>query len=110
MSSASVSSYGSSVEGSIAGGLRPNALQPGDDDNIFDEPHTVQLGIFGVLYTVSKEKQLTSVKFAFFRFFLDFLQLWLLVVNPAYGWDIDPNNKATPSSWRYCTCWWACWR
>ncbi|PNH12265.1 Tiny macrocysts protein B [Tetrabaena socialis] len=46
-----------------------------------------------VLYTVSKEKQLSSVGFAFFRMFLDFLQLWLLVVNPSYGWAINAKSR-----------------
>ncbi|KAG2430820.1 hypothetical protein HXX76_009796 [Chlamydomonas incerta] len=35
---------------------------------------------------------MTSVKFTIFRLFMDFIQLWLLVVNPAYGFDIDSNN------------------
>ncbi len=35
---------------------------------------------------------MTSIKFTIFRLFIDFIQLWLLVVNPAYGFDIDPNN------------------
>ncbi|KAG2430819.1 hypothetical protein HXX76_009795 [Chlamydomonas incerta] len=35
---------------------------------------------------------MTSYGFAFFRLFIDFLQLWLLVVNPAYGFDIDADN------------------
>ncbi|EFJ49581.1 hypothetical protein VOLCADRAFT_89940 [Volvox carteri f. nagariensis] len=91
MSGVSVSSFGS-AHGSSGGKIRPNA--GGEEDHIFDEPHTIQLGIFGVLYTVSKEKRLSSFKFAFFRLFLDFLQLWLLVVNPSYGWAINASNKA----------------
>ncbi|PNH03659.1 Tiny macrocysts protein B [Tetrabaena socialis] len=67
-------------------------LAPGKDDR-FEDPHTLQQGLFGVLYTVSKEKKLSSVSFAFFRMFLDFLQLWLLVVNPSYGWVIGAKTK-----------------
>ncbi|GLC70645.1 hypothetical protein PLESTF_001017600 [Pleodorina starrii] len=91
MSGASVSSFGSAHASGVEG-LRPPAA--GEDDHPLDEPHTIQLGIFGVLYTVSKEKDLTSIKFAFFRLFLDFLQLWLLVVNPSYGWAINAHNRA----------------
>ncbi|PNH09202.1 Tiny macrocysts protein B, partial [Tetrabaena socialis] len=36
---------------------------------------------------------MSSVSFAFFRMFLDFLQLWLLVVNPSYGWVIGAKTK-----------------
>ncbi|GLC40592.1 hypothetical protein PLESTM_001090800 [Pleodorina starrii] len=90
MSGASVSSFGSTR--SSGDGLKPIA---GDEENVFDESsNIIQLGIFGVLYTVSKEKNLTSVKFAFFRLLLDFLQLWLLVVNPSYGWAINAKNTA----------------
>ncbi|KAG2430818.1 hypothetical protein HXX76_009794 [Chlamydomonas incerta] len=66
-------------------------LSPGEDEG-FEEPHHIQQGIFGVLYTVCKEQYMTSYGFAFFRLFIDFLQLWLLVVNPAYGFAIDADN------------------
>ncbi|GFH07292.1 uncharacterized protein HaLaN_02074, partial [Haematococcus lacustris] len=49
-------------------------------------------GVFGVLYTVSKEKS-PPRPFVAFRLFLDWLQLFLLIVNPQYGWSINPGNK-----------------
>ncbi|KAG2445088.1 hypothetical protein HYH02_008955 [Chlamydomonas schloesseri] len=95
MSGASVSSYGSAgADGSVVS-FNPKGykgeLAPGEDEG-FEEPHSVQQGVFGVLYTVCKEQYMTSYGFASFRLFIDFLQLWLLVVNPAYGFDIDLNN------------------
>lgn len=50
-------------------------------------------GVFGVLYTVSKEKSPTWA-FVAFRSFIDWLQLFLLLVNPQYGYGgwIDPQN------------------
>ncbi len=37
---------------------------------------------------------MTTIKFTIFRLFIDFIQLWLLVVNPAYGFDIDADSPA----------------
>ncbi|GFH17405.1 uncharacterized protein HaLaN_14036, partial [Haematococcus lacustris] len=41
-------------------------------------------GIMGVMYTVCKEKDKPSVVFMAFRLLADWLQLWMLVVNPAW--------------------------
>ncbi|KAG2488179.1 hypothetical protein HYH03_013320 [Edaphochlamys debaryana] len=91
-SAASVSSLGSAAASSHEEGPKLHtALSPGDEGD-FLESASISLGVFGVLYTVTKEKQLTSTQFTAFRLFLDFLQLWLLVVNPAYGWDIEADS------------------
>ena len=41
---------------------------------------------------MSKEHKAT-LRFAVLRLVLDFWQLWLLVVNPAYGFDINVDSK-----------------
>ncbi|KAG2445524.1 hypothetical protein HXX76_000139 [Chlamydomonas incerta] len=95
MSGASVSSMGSAVSGSSASEFNPQgeAGAPGEDE-IFEEPHHIQQRIFGVLYSVCKEHYMKGYGSAVFRLCISFLQLWLLVVNPAYGFDIDPQNPA----------------
>ncbi|KAL6757143.1 hypothetical protein V8C86DRAFT_1716601 [Haematococcus lacustris] len=82
--SESVSSFGSGVSG--VDNVEPDS----NDAQEVQEP--VLGGLFGVLFTVSKEKA-PSRPFVIFRLFLDWLQLFLLIVNPAYGWTIDPGNK-----------------
>ena len=41
---------------------------------------------------MAKEKDNISYPFALFRLFMDWLQLFLLIVSPFYGFDIDPDN------------------
>jgi len=50
--------------------------------------------MFGVLYTVAKEKS-PSPAFISFRVFFVWLQLFLLMVNPAYGYTgwVSNENK-----------------
>ena len=57
-----------------------------------DDSKALVNGLFGVLYTVAKEKDNISYPFALFRLFMDWLQLFLLIVSPFYGFDIDPDN------------------
>ncbi|KAG2432647.1 hypothetical protein HXX76_008987 [Chlamydomonas incerta] len=95
--SASVSSFGTSFGGGSAGhsvtrGFTHKGEPGADQDEGFEENSSLQQGIFGVLYTVSKEHKAT-LRFAVSRLVLDFWQLWLLVVNPAYGFDIPVNSK-----------------
>ncbi len=45
------------------------------------------LQVFGVLYTVSKEKRVSPL-FVAVRLLLDVLQLWLLIVQPQNGYMI----------------------
>ena len=50
-------------------------------------------GLFGVLYTVAKEKERSSWIFVGFKLLFDVLQLLLLTVKPSYGWDIGADTK-----------------
>ena len=65
---------------------------PGGEDNFDDEPRAWLTGVFGVLYTCSKEKDNIGWLFAGFRLFMDWLQLFLLTMGPAYGWNINASN------------------
>lgn len=51
----------------------------------------MQAGIFGVLYTLAKEKYDKSRKWAVARVVLEFIQCLLLVVKPSAGWAIDKD-------------------
>lgn len=46
---------------------------------------------------VSKEKEKHTWMYAFPRLLVEIIQLFLIVVNPRYGFDIDPTNKWVPS-------------
>ncbi|KAL6757720.1 hypothetical protein V8C86DRAFT_1620236 [Haematococcus lacustris] len=79
----SASSFGSGVSG-------VENIETTEEQNEMQAPFIN--GVFGVLYTVSKEKS-PPRPFVAFRLFLDWLQLFLLIVNPQYGWNINPGNK-----------------
>ncbi|KAJ9530074.1 hypothetical protein QJQ45_023353, partial [Haematococcus lacustris] len=95
--SESVSSFGSGVSG--VDNVEPDS----NDAQEVQEP--VLGGLFGVLfvncvkgkthasYLQHDVEKAPSRPFVIFRLFLDWLQLFLLIVNPAYGWTIDPGNK-----------------
>jgi hypothetical protein len=51
-----------------------------------------QTALFGVLYTMAKEKFDSSSRLAVLKIILDFIQFFLLVVRPSYGWDIDQSS------------------
>ncbi|GFR47567.1 hypothetical protein Agub_g9292 [Astrephomene gubernaculifera] len=87
MSGSSVSSLGSSANGSH---LDVTNLAPGEDHEVFEERHWL-FKVFSVLYTLGKERPLTGPKYAFLRIFLNSLQLWLLTVVPHYGWHVNPD-------------------
>jgi hypothetical protein len=44
------------------------------------------------LYVVSKEQERASWRFVAFRLLADVLQLFLLIVSPTYGWDINGDD------------------
>jgi hypothetical protein len=48
--------------------------------------------VFLQLYVVSKEQERVSWRFVAFRILADVLQLFLLIVSPSYGWNIDADN------------------
>ncbi|GLI64845.1 hypothetical protein VaNZ11_008226 [Volvox africanus] len=89
--SSSFSSVGSGAN-SVASDARSMAGGAGAGDvgnDLLEQNQTVQAAVFGVLYTLAKEKLDTSKRFAVARLVLDFLQCFILIVNPAYGWSID---------------------
>ncbi|KAL6762968.1 hypothetical protein V8C86DRAFT_516034 [Haematococcus lacustris] len=73
------SSYGGSQSSSLAG----RSISPGQEDD-YEGDKAFGNGIMGVMYTVCKEKDKPSVVFMAFRLLADWLQLWMLVVNPAW--------------------------
>ncbi|KAL6764360.1 hypothetical protein V8C86DRAFT_1584223 [Haematococcus lacustris] len=88
----------STVDGSLDGSSTSGALnlyspKAGQEEDMLDDTKQFTQGMFGVGYTVAKEKAPTW-RFAAFRLFLDFLQLFLLTVNPQYGFTgfIDNSN------------------
>ncbi|GLC33063.1 hypothetical protein PLESTB_000374500 [Pleodorina starrii] len=89
--SSSFSSVGSGAN-SVASDARSMAGGGGGDvgaNDLLEQNQTVQAAVFGVLYTLAKEKLDRSKRFAVARLVLDFLQCFILIVNPAYGWSID---------------------
>ncbi len=51
------------------------------------------LQVFGVLYTVSKEKHVSPL-FVAVRLLLDVLQLWLLIVQPQNGFMVRSGKRS----------------
>ncbi|KAG2450719.1 hypothetical protein HYH02_004557 [Chlamydomonas schloesseri] len=93
--SSSFSSVGSGAN-SVASDARSMAGGGGGGgdvgaNDLLEQNQTVQAAVFGVLYTLAKEKLDTSKRFAFAKLILDFLQCFILIVNPSYGWAIDTN-------------------
>ena len=78
------------------------AGRPGEDDEGLDEGHPWTTGLFGVLYTVTKEKDGHNWLFVVFRLVLDVLQLWLLMVKPSFGWDVAPDSKCVTACVTVC--------
>jgi hypothetical protein len=59
------------------------------DDYLQDK--ALSVAIMGVMYTVCKEKATYGWLFILFRLAADWLQLWLLMVNPQ--WMAIPSDK-----------------
>ena len=55
-------------------------------------PPKTQDGIFGVLYTLSKEKPISSFRTAVLKLLLDFAQLVVFYVDPAFGWKFSAEK------------------
>jgi hypothetical protein len=54
------------------------------------EVQTLQFAIFGVLFTLSKERN-EGVHLAYMKLILDFIQLFTLMVSPEFGWVVDED-------------------
>ena len=62
----------------------------GDEDReLLQKQATVEDGIFGVLYTLSKEKATTSFRSCILKLLLDFAQLVVFYVDPSFGWAFN---------------------
>ncbi|PNH12150.1 Tiny macrocysts protein B [Tetrabaena socialis] len=93
------SSYVGSVASSQSSGSRrvraAKAQQDGEDFDA-DRRSTLENGIFGVLFTLSKENNETRIKirWVLLKILLDAWQLFITVVNPmSQGWDINPGGR-----------------
>mmetsp|Transcript_29309 Transcript_29309/g.64857 ORF Transcript_29309/g.64857 Transcript_29309/m.64857 type:complete len:2212 (+) Transcript_29309:218-6853(+) len=91
---------GSSMNSNMQPDLHVRDAKRNEDDDGEDEFEEQQqanviIGLFGVIYTVSREKKV-GMGFVIFRLFFDALQLLLLTINPKYGWSID----GTATWWR----------
>ncbi|GFH21990.1 PAS domain-containing protein [Haematococcus lacustris] len=93
-STAPSSAAASSAPSSASGGPSPSDIREGDQAEELEQQQQSGLvtGLQGVLFTVSKEKDV-SYGLAVFKLFADFLQLFLLMVTPKYGFDIKSNSK-----------------
>ncbi|KAG2449443.1 hypothetical protein HYH02_005590 [Chlamydomonas schloesseri] len=93
LSNEQYSDAGSSTAGSTAsrrGAALPlkDALDGDDreDDDVATTSQAVELAVFGVLYTLSKEKVDGSRIVATLKMVLDFLQQLVVLLSPGYGW------------------------
>ena len=72
-------------------GNRGGADGGGDSEHTLDDTgQTVESAIFSVVHTLGKEKYDTmSSKYSLFKIAVEFLQLFLLIVQPSMGWHIN---------------------
>ncbi|KAK9830511.1 hypothetical protein WJX72_012148 [[Myrmecia] bisecta] len=89
------SSGGSTFSGgsSDAGGSSGRSFleEGGDTQGLLAKEASIQDGVFGVLYTLSKEKLSANWKFALAGILLDFIQTLVFIVGPGFPWNIDHN-------------------
>ncbi|PNW87839.1 hypothetical protein CHLRE_01g003950v5 [Chlamydomonas reinhardtii] len=101
----SVAGRGSSYAGSSASSAssasqrvrHANQQQDGHGHDMLDRRSTLENGVFGVLFTLSKENSETRIRirWVLLKILLDGWQLFATVIQPAkQGWDIDPNGAA----------------
>lgn len=79
---------------SAAGALDNTAIGGGgghDDDDAIDDDKSMLKGVFGVLFTLSKEKVDSSLRFVIIKIVLDFIQIGFLIASPSYGWTINQD-------------------
>ncbi|KAG2423147.1 hypothetical protein HXX76_015532 [Chlamydomonas incerta] len=96
------SSYAGSVASSASSASRRHRTdkeqqQDGQSADILDRRSSLENGIFGVLFTLSKENSETRIRirWVLLKILLDGWQLFATVIQPAkQGWDIDPTGAA----------------
>ncbi|KAG2423149.1 hypothetical protein HXX76_015534 [Chlamydomonas incerta] len=74
-----------------------NQQQDGQGSDLLDRRSTLENGVFGVLFTLSKENSETRIRirWVLLKILLDGWQLFATVIQPAkQGWDIDPTGAA----------------
>lgn len=60
--------------------------------DLLDTKSSIQNGIFGVLFTITKEKLDTGLAISLLRFGVDFIQLFSLVFYPPiFGWHVNQD-------------------
>lgn len=59
--------------------------------DVLESPPAVQTAVFGMLYVVHKERLDSSNWIALAKLALDFLQLFLLLLQPQFGWTLNRN-------------------
>jgi hypothetical protein len=64
----------------------------GGAGDLLEQNQSMQAGLYGVLYTLAKEKYDSSRRWAFVRLVLDFIQCFVLVVRPSLPWKIDEST------------------
>lgn len=61
-------------------------------EDLNDQSATWMHGLFGVLFTLSKEKADASPRITVIKIVLEYMQLFFLIANPRFGWNIDESN------------------
>ncbi|GLC42489.1 hypothetical protein PLESTB_001103800 [Pleodorina starrii] len=91
-------SGGSSKSSFSAKRQRPGTEQEHDHgDNLLDRGSSLEYGIFGVLFTLSKEKGEHRIRhrWVLLKILLDGWQLFTTVINPIrHNWNINPDGTA----------------
>ncbi|KAG2494504.1 hypothetical protein HYH03_007272 [Edaphochlamys debaryana] len=96
----SESNAGSSAASSASAASRRIRAGKADEDgrgeDLLDHRSNLENGIFGVLFTLSKEagEQRVVIRWVLLKILLDGWQLFTTVIIPKMGWDIDPNGTA----------------
>ncbi|PNH08057.1 Tiny macrocysts protein B, partial [Tetrabaena socialis] len=102
-SSVGGSSFGGSVASSASADSRRKRSTKDNtgrgDDDFIDRRSSLENGVFGVLFTLSKESSETRirVKWILLKILLDGWQLFTTVIEPELqGWDINPTGRVWP--------------
>ncbi|GFH17173.1 PAS domain-containing protein [Haematococcus lacustris] len=84
----------SSANGGSATGKNTVEGRPSDGEDPLDTQRaTMETMVFGLVYTVNKDKEDTPREFVVGRLALEFLQLWLLIKPPCADISVEDHNK-----------------
>ncbi|GIL45019.1 hypothetical protein Vafri_2438, partial [Volvox africanus] len=90
--SVSRSQRSSSSVGSASSAFLDKLEAEASGADILDNSSALQAGIFGVLFTVTKEKYNTGWRFLLLKLVLDYLQLFTLTFSDSEPWVFDDKN------------------